>query len=49
MGEFENGYYEDLTKEVQWQVNPSQVGDVVNGLFTARQAGTTKLDATQGS
>ncbi len=48
IGEFANGYYEDITDEVQWQVTPAQVGDVAAGLFTARQAGTAKLSASLG-
>ncbi len=48
LGEFEGGYYEDLTDEVEWQVSPADVGDVVNGLFTARQPGTARLRAVLG-
>ena len=44
-GEFANGYYQDITDEVQWQVAPGAVGDVAAGLFTARQAGTAQLTA----
>ena len=45
VGEFANGYYQDISHEVQWQLTPSAVGDVVDGLFTARQAGTATLTA----
>ncbi|MFI5394538.1 MAG: Ig-like domain-containing protein [Candidatus Binatia bacterium] len=46
IGEFDNGYYQDITDEVQWQVAPPEVGSVVTGLFTAQQAGTAALTAT---
>jgi Bacterial Ig-like domain (group 2) len=46
IGEFDNGYYQDITDEVQWQVAPPEVGSVAAGLFTAQQAGTTALTAT---
>jgi probable HAF family extracellular repeat protein len=46
VGEFANGYYQDITAEVQWQVTPAAVGDVVAGLFTAQQAGTATLTAS---
>lgn len=46
VGQFANGSYEDVTDEVQWQATPAAVGDVVGGLFTARQAGTTTLTAS---
>jgi hypothetical protein len=45
VGEFANGYYQDITDEVQWQVTPAGVGTVVGGVFTAQQAGTTTLTA----
>jgi Bacterial Ig-like domain (group 2)/CARDB len=48
IGEFDNGYYEDITDEVQWQATPPEVGDVVAGLFTGRQAGTTQIAAALG-
>jgi hypothetical protein len=41
-------YYEDITGEVQWQVNPAAVGDVVAGLFTGREAGTADVTASLG-
>ena len=44
-GEFDNGYYQDLTSEVQWQLATPGVGEVEDGFFTARQAGTTQLTA----
>jgi len=46
IGEFANGYYQDITDEVQWQLTAAAVGDIVGGLFTARQAGTTTLTAS---
>jgi hypothetical protein len=45
IGEFDNGYYQDITDEAQWQVAPPEVGGVVAGLFTAQQAGTALLTA----
>jgi Big-like domain-containing protein len=48
-GEFANGYYQDITDEVQWQVAPPEIGDVTGGLFTARQAGTAQLTAALGA
>ena len=49
IGEFADGSYEDVTKDVVWQVSPSDVGDVANGLFTARTAGTGQLTASLGT
>ncbi len=46
LGEFANGYYQDITDEVQWQASPAAVGTVVGGLFTAQQAGTTTITAS---
>ncbi len=48
LGEFANGYYEDLTDEVVWSVEPAGVGDVVAGLFTARGVGTAQISAALG-
>jgi hypothetical protein len=48
VGEFANGYYQDITDEVQWQLTAPAVGDVGGGLFTARQPGTTQLAASLG-
>jgi hypothetical protein len=45
IGEFDTGYYEDISDEVTWQLDPAAVGDVVNGVFTARQAGVSQLTA----
>jgi len=46
IGEFDNGYYQDITDEAQWQVTPPEVGSVVAGLFTGLQAGTAMLTAS---
>jgi hypothetical protein len=46
LGQFADGSYDDITKEVQWQVAPSDVGGVADGLFTARAAGTAQLTAS---
>ena len=45
VGEFANGYFQDVSHEVQWQLTPAAVGDVVDGLFTAQQAGSATLTA----
>lgn len=46
VGEFDTGYYEDITGEVAWSVDPAAVGSVTKGLFTAEQAGSASLRAT---
>ena len=48
IGEFDAGYYQDITEEVQWKLTPPEVGNVVSGLFTAEQAGTATLTASLG-
>ena len=49
IGEFgASAYYEDITDEARWQAVPPEVGDVVGGVFTGRQAGTTQLTAALG-
>lgn len=45
VGEFDTGYFEDITDEVAWHVAPSDVGAVDRGLFTANQAGEAQLTA----
>ncbi|MBI1817633.1 MAG: Ig-like domain-containing protein [Deltaproteobacteria bacterium] len=45
-GEFDDGYYADITNEVTWQLDPSGIGDVTDGLFTGRAVGTTQLTAS---
>ena len=49
IGEFDTGYYEDITGEVTWSVDPAEVGSVEKGLFTASQAGTAQVTATLGA
>lgn len=49
VGTFDNGYYQDITDEVQWQITPPEIGEMVGSLFTARQAGTGTLTAALGS
>ena len=46
VGEFANGSYEDITEQVLWRVDPSALGDVTSGVFTAREAGTAALTAS---
>jgi hypothetical protein len=49
LGEFGDGlYYQDITGEVAWQVAPAEVGDIADGLFTGRQAGTARVSAALG-
>ncbi len=45
LGEFADGYYQDITNEVTWQVDPAEVGDAVAGTFTGKAAGTAQLTA----
>jgi hypothetical protein len=45
LGEFDTGYYEDITDEVEWHLEGDDVGEVVAGLFTASQAGEASLRA----
>lgn len=49
IGEFDNGYYQDISDEVRWQVVPPEVGSVVAGLFTALHEGTAALTAALDS
>ena len=49
LGQFDTGYYEDITDEVTWAVDPSAVGGVEKGLFTATGAGTATVTATLGA
>ncbi len=48
LGEFENGYYEDITDEVQWNATPGAVGTIDAGLFTAVGEGTAIITASLG-
>jgi uncharacterized protein YjdB len=45
IGEYADGSSDDITKLVQWDVNPAEVGEIDTGLFTARAAGTAKITA----
>lgn len=49
IGEFDSGYYQDITEEVHWTVTPPAVGDVAAGLFTAEQAGSATVTASLAS
>lgn len=49
LGQFDTGYFEDITDEVTWSVDPSAVGGVERGLFTAAAAGTATVTATLGA
>ncbi|HVO24812.1 MAG TPA: Ig-like domain-containing protein [Candidatus Margulisiibacteriota bacterium] len=46
VGQFANGYYQDITDEVQWQLTPPGIGEVPGGAFTAQHAGSTTLTAS---
>jgi uncharacterized protein YjdB len=46
LGQFDTGYYEDISDEVTWSVDPAAVGGVDKGLFTAAAAGTATVTAT---
>ncbi len=48
LGEFDTGYFEDITDEVTWQLEPAGVGTIDAGLFTAAAVGTTQLRAALG-
>ena len=48
VGEYADGDYQDLTGEVAWTVEPAEIGDVVNGTFTGRAAGTGAITASLG-
>lgn len=41
--EFEDGYYEDVTGRVEWQLVPSAAGSIEAGLFTALAPGAARL------
>jgi len=51
LGEFADGDVQDLTGEVAWSVDPGALGEVIDGVFTGREAGagqlTARLDAVQ--
>jgi hypothetical protein len=48
-GEFEDGQFEDITREVEWSVEPSSVGNVSDeGLFTGSADGTAAITAALG-
>ena len=49
LGQFDTGYFEDVTDEVAWAVDPSPVGSVVQGRFTAAAAGAASITASLGA
>jgi hypothetical protein len=49
LGQFDTGYYDDITDEVTWAVDPAAVGTVDAGVFTGAAAGLANLTATLGS
>lgn len=47
IGEFGDGlYYEDITRLVDWRVDPETVGSIEDGFFTAVSAGSAGVSAT---
>jgi len=46
LGQFENGYYEEISDEVEWTSTPDGVGDIADGLFTGRAVGVATISAT---
>ena len=46
LGEFADGDVQDLTGEVAWSVVPAELGEVTNGVFTGRNAGSGQLGAS---
>jgi hypothetical protein len=48
LGEFDTGYFEDITDEVTWRLEPAGVGTIDAGLFTAIAVGTAELRAALG-
>jgi hypothetical protein len=48
-GEFANGYYEDITDEVEWRIAPDGLATLDGGTFTAVAAGTVQVSAALGA
>lgn len=48
LGEFDDGYYEDVTSQVDWDLAPSDIGEMSNGVFTGIAVGTVTLSAHIG-
>lgn len=53
VGHFRNSngsldYYEEINQEVTWNVAPATLGDIVQGVFTGRQAGSGHITASLG-
>jgi hypothetical protein len=49
LGEFEGGYYEDVTDEVEWLSEPEEVGTIDGGVFTSVAVGTARISASLGT
>ncbi len=49
LGEFANGYYEDITDEVDWTATPASVGTISGGLFSGVGEGTATITASLGA
>lgn len=48
-GEFENGEFQEITREVDWNVSPASVGEIDDGgVFTANAEGTASITAALG-
>lgn len=48
LGEFADGYYEDITSQVTWDLDPAGIGEIAAGVFKATNVGTTKIRARLG-
>lgn len=45
LGEFEGGHFEDLTRQVAWNVAPEGIGTVAGGIFTGGAVGVVSVVA----
>lgn len=45
LGQFDTGYYDDVSDEVTWSVDPAAVGGVAGGRFTGAAAGVATVTA----
>lgn len=48
LGEFDDGYFEDLTGQVTWEVAPAAIGEVSAGLFRGLAVGNATVRARLG-
>lgn len=45
IGEFADGYWQDITAEAGWRLDPPPIGDLEKGLFTGLQEGSGRVRA----